>query len=82
MKLIKPISVNMLNNFTCWLTTVRDLGGTGVNVSLRNTINSGDVIGRFILQKSLGTTGGHADPTNGSNRKLMGNPGAGSYQFC
>ena len=58
-------------------TTVRDLGGTGVNVSLRNAINSGDVIGPRIYtsEKSLGTTGGHADPTNGSNRKLMGNPG-------
>ena len=58
-------------------TTVRDLGGTGVNVSLRNAINSGDVIGPriFTSEKSLGTTGGHADPTNGSSRKLMGNPG-------
>ena len=58
-------------------TTVRDLGGTGVNVSLRNAINSGDVIGPRIYtsEKSLGTTGGHADPTNGSSRKLMGNPG-------
>ena len=58
-------------------TTVRDLGGTGVNVSLRNAINSGDIIGPRIYtsEKSLGTTGGHADPTNGSSRKLMGNPG-------
>ena len=58
-------------------TTVRDLGGSGVNVSLRNAINSGTVDGPRILtaEKALGTTGGHADPTNGRNRDLMGDPG-------
>lgn len=58
-------------------TTVRDLGGTGVNVSLRNAINSGKIVGPriFTSEKSLGTTGGHADPTNGSSRKLIGDPG-------
>lgn len=58
-------------------TTVRDLGGSGVNVSLRDAINQGKVVGPriFTSEKSLATTGGHADPTNGSNRKLMGDPG-------
>ena len=58
-------------------TTVRDLGGSGVNVSLRNAINSGKVVGPriFTAEKSLATTGGHADPTNGMSKKLMGNPG-------
>jgi imidazolonepropionase-like amidohydrolase len=58
-------------------TTVRDLGGSGVNVSLRNAINSGKLIGPriFTAEKSLATTGGHADPTNGMSKKLMGNPG-------
>lgn len=58
-------------------TTVRDLGGTGVNVSLRNAINQGKVIGPriFTSEKSLATTGGHADPTNGRRKELMGNPG-------
>lgn len=58
-------------------TTVRDLGGTGVNVSLRNSINAGKVVGPRILtaEKSLATTGGHADPTNGSSRALIGDPG-------
>ena len=58
-------------------TTVRDLGGSGVNVSLRNAINQGKVIGPRILtaEKSLATTGGHADPTNGRNRNLLGDPG-------
>ena len=58
-------------------TTVRDLGGTGVNVSLRNAINGGKVDGPRIItvEKSLATTGGHADPTNGRNRDLIGDPG-------
>lgn len=58
-------------------TTVRDLGGTGVNISLRNAINKGTVKGPriFAAGKSIATTGGHADPTNGSSRKLMGDPG-------
>lgn len=58
-------------------TTVRDLGGSGVNVSLRNAINSGKVVGPriFTAEKSLASTGGHADPTNGYRKDLMGNPG-------
>jgi len=58
-------------------TTVRDLGGTGVNISIRNAINKGIVKGPriFTAGKSIATTGGHADPTNGSNRKLVGDPG-------
>lgn len=58
-------------------TTVRDLGGSGVNVSLRNAIDKGKIVGPRILtaEKSLATTGGHADPTNGYRKDLMGNPG-------
>ncbi|MBN4070124.1 amidohydrolase family protein [Olleya sp. AH-315-F22] len=58
-------------------TTVRDLGGSGVNVSLRNAINQHKVLGPRILtaEKALGTTGGHADPTNGRSKALMGDPG-------
>ena len=58
-------------------TSVRDLGGTGVNISIRNAINAGKIPGPrvFTAGKSLATTGGHADPTNGSSRNLMGNPG-------
>lgn len=58
-------------------TTVRDLGGTGVNISIRNAINKGIVKGPriFTAGKSIATTGGHSDPTNGSNRKLVGDPG-------
>lgn len=58
-------------------TTVRDLGGSGVNVSLRNAINAGTVIGPrvYTAEKAIGTTGGHADPTNGYKASLMGDPG-------
>ena len=58
-------------------TTVRDLGGTGVNVALRNAVNRGLVDGPRILTvgKSIATTGGHADPTNGYRKDLMGDPG-------
>jgi imidazolonepropionase-like amidohydrolase len=58
-------------------TTVRDLGGSGVNISLRNAINKGLIKGPriFTAGKSIATTGGHADPTNGYRRDLMGNPG-------
>lgn len=58
-------------------TTVRDLGGSGVNVSLRDAINKGYIRGPRIYtsEKSLATTGGHADPTNGVKDELKGNPG-------
>ncbi len=58
-------------------TTVRDLGGSGVNIALRNAINNGKVVGPriFTAGKSLATTGGHADPTNGFNDDIVGDPG-------
>ncbi len=70
---VQYAEVTLMNGFT----TVRDLGGSGVNVSLRNAINAGKVKGPriFTAEKALATTGGHADPTNGSSRELMGNPG-------
>jgi imidazolonepropionase-like amidohydrolase len=70
---VKIAKTTLLAGFT----TVRDLGGSGVNVSLRNAINRGLVEGPRILTvgKSIATTGGHADPTNGSRREIMGDPG-------
>lgn len=58
-------------------TTVRDLGGSGVNISLRNAIAKGLIKGPrvFTAGKSIASTGGHADPTNGYRKDLMGNPG-------
>ncbi len=58
-------------------TSVRDLGGSGVNTSLRNAINKGFIVGPRVYSagKAIATTGGHADPTNGYKSDLMGNPG-------
>ncbi|WP_299397955.1 amidohydrolase family protein [uncultured Gelidibacter sp.] len=65
--------VTLMSGFT----TVRDLGGSGVNVALRNAVNAGKVEGPriFTAEKSLATTGGHADPTNGAKKGLLGSPG-------
>ncbi|WP_210114425.1 metal-dependent hydrolase family protein [Hymenobacter elongatus] len=58
-------------------TTVRDLGGSGVNVALRNAINRGQVVGPriFTAGRAISGTGGHMDPTNGYRQDLMGVPG-------
>ncbi|KUG09653.1 metal-dependent hydrolase family protein [Solirubrum puertoriconensis] len=58
-------------------TTVRDLGGSGINISLRNAINRGQVAGPriFTVGKAISGTGGHMDPTNGYRLDLMGVPG-------
>lgn len=59
-------------------TTVRDLGASdGLAISLRNAINQGWVDGPRIYAsgKSIATTGGHADPSNGRNSVLSSDPG-------
>ena len=58
-------------------TTVRDLGGSGVNVSLKKAIASGKIKGPriFTAEKIISTTGGHGDHTNGAKKSLMGDPG-------
>ncbi len=59
-------------------TTVRDLGDDGVVVkSLKKAITAGYIDGPRIYTagKALATTGGHADPTNGLNERLKGDPG-------
>ncbi len=58
-------------------TTVRDLGGTGVNIALRKAIQQGKIHGPriFTAGKSIATTGGHADPTNGHGKHIQGDPG-------
>src|SRR5688500_3053597 len=60
-------------------TSVRDLGGE-VAPHLRDAVNQGLVRGPriFAAGKSIATTGGHADPTNGWNdalSHLIGPPG-------
>lgn len=58
-------------------TTLRDVGGTGVNISLRNAINQGLVPGphMYTAGKFIASTGGHADPTTGLNDEFRGDPG-------
>ncbi|MGZ8557984.1 MAG: amidohydrolase family protein [Chitinophagaceae bacterium] len=70
---LKYVNITLLAGFT----SVRDLGGSGVNISLRNAISKGWVAGPRIYTagKSIATTGGHADPTNGYRKDLMGDPG-------
>ncbi len=62
----------MRKTIAAGFTTVRDLGGTGVNISLRDAINAGYIIGPriFTAEKAIATTGGHADPSNGRNEEL------------
>ncbi len=60
------------------VTTVRDLGTRGgVSISLGRAIEQGLVDGPRIFNagRSLATTGGHADPTNGVRTDLRGDPG-------
>lgn len=58
-------------------TTVRDLGGTGVNIALRNAIDAGKVDGPriFTAGKIIASTGGHGDRSNGGKASLLGDPG-------
>jgi cytosine/adenosine deaminase-related metal-dependent hydrolase len=58
-------------------TSVRDLGGSGVNIAMRKAVQKGQIIGPRIYTagKSIATTGGHADPTNNYRKDLMGDPG-------
>jgi imidazolonepropionase-like amidohydrolase len=54
-------------------TTVRDLGdGSGAVIALAKAINAGKVPGPRIIAagKPIGSTGGHADPTNGWSRGI------------
>ena len=59
-------------------TTVRNLGdGWGESIALRNAINAGIVAGSRIFTAGvpIGSTGGHADGTDGYRKDLAGDPG-------
>jgi imidazolonepropionase-like amidohydrolase len=59
-------------------TTVRELGDNHqISTALKKAINKGYVKGPRIYAagKSIATTGGHADPTNGVAAALMADPG-------
>jgi imidazolonepropionase-like amidohydrolase len=58
-------------------TTVRNLGDEhNESIALRNAVNAGMVPGPRIFSAGqfIGTTGGHADPTNGFRWDLQGDP--------
>jgi len=59
-------------------TTVRNLGdNANESIALRNAIDAGIVPGPriFTAGMPIGSTGGHADPTDGYRQDLAGNPG-------
>ena len=59
-------------------TAVRNLGDNeGESIALRNAINAGVVPGPriFTAGQAIGSTGGHADGTDGYRKDLAGNPG-------
>ncbi|MDX1392430.1 MAG: amidohydrolase family protein, partial [Rheinheimera sp.] len=59
-------------------TTVRELGDNHhISNALKKAIAKGYISGPriFAAGKSIATTGGHADPTNGVAYALMGDPG-------
>jgi imidazolonepropionase-like amidohydrolase len=59
-------------------TTVRNVGdGNNESIALRNAINAGVLPGPriFTAGKAIGSTGGHADPTDGYRQNLAGDPG-------
>ena len=59
-------------------TTVRNLADNdNESIALRNAINAGLVPGPriFTAGKAIGSTGGHADPTDGFRKDLAGDPG-------
>jgi len=55
-------------------TTVRDLGAEeNINISMKRAVEKGWIRGPRILTagKAIGSTGGHADPTDGLKREYM-----------
>jgi len=59
-------------------TTVRNVGDQdNESVALRNAINAGIIPGPriFTAGQAIGSTGGHADPTDGYRMDLAGDPG-------
>ncbi|MBK7938049.1 MAG: amidohydrolase family protein [Lewinellaceae bacterium] len=57
-------------------TTVRDLGGRGINIALRDAINGGWAEGPRIVTsgKTISITGGHGDHTTGARWDLFDPP--------
>ena len=70
-------AANAIKTLNAGFTTVRNVGDGGMEtISLRNAINKGIVSGPRILTsgKTIATTGGHGDPTNGLPTDLYDPP--------
>jgi len=70
--------VNAEKTLLAGFTSVRDLGANGPDIiAVRNAVNLGLIPGPRIhaAERSLATTGGHADSSNGMRRDLSGDPG-------
>lgn len=73
--------INARKTLLAGFTTVRDLGGEPrLILSLRDSINAGDLTGPTILSaaRMVSVSGGHGDPRNGRNRDgaaAVANPG-------
>jgi imidazolonepropionase-like amidohydrolase len=73
--------INARKTLLAGFTTVRDLGGEPrLILSLRDSINAGDLAGPTILSaaRMVSVSGGHGDPRNGRNRdgaNAAANPG-------
>lgn len=59
-------------------TTVRDCGGTGVNIAIRNAINRGYIVGPSVLTAgiAISASGGHMDKSVGLREEIFHTPGA------
>jgi imidazolonepropionase-like amidohydrolase len=66
-----------LRTLQAGFTTVRELGGTGVNNAYKNAINNGLATGPrvFTAIKAIASTGGHGDYTSGAKKGLYDYPG-------
>ena len=72
-------TVYALRTLLAGFTTVRNVGDMDYDsVALRNAINAGIVPGprMFTAGPAIGSTGGHADHSNGYRHDLQGDPGA------
>ncbi len=70
-------SLNARNTLMAGFTTVRDLGSMDfIDVGLRNAIQRGLLPGprMLVAVKSLSSTGGHCDPTNGLRAGYVAEP--------
>jgi imidazolonepropionase-like amidohydrolase len=54
-------------------TTVRDLGGSGINIAMRDAIARGYIIGPRMLTagRAISASGGHMDPSDGFRDDIM-----------